>query len=181
MVALTLWRHPKPRVAVSICLGRTDVAVDPRKAKRLAHRVRAHARRTRSPKVVVTSPLRRARAVGMWLRRWGWKHIVDARVSELDFGAWDGSPWSSIDSERMAPWMGNFARHKPGGGESVVELLRRCEAFLRDERIVAGASVVTHAGWLSAVRWIAGHQGALPQVAADWPRSLPYGARLVWP
>jgi alpha-ribazole phosphatase len=180
MVELTLWRHPKPRLDSATCVGQMDIDVDPRKAKRLAHRVRAHARRTHAVCVVVTSPLRRAHAVGRWLRRWGWTHAVDARLVELDFGSWQGSRWSSIDADRMAPWMQDFAQYKPGGGESVIELLERCNAFLSDERVAAGASVVTHSGWLSAAQWIADHHDARPKEAFTWPRNLSYGSALVW-
>lgn len=180
MVALTLFRHPKPRVDRLVCLGRLDVDVDPRKAKRLAHRIRARARRAGAARVVVTSPLGRARDVGRWLGRWGWRHVVDSRLSEVDFGDWQGSLWSSIDAARMAPWMQDFAHHQPGGGESVLELVERCREFLFDERVVVSATLVTHAGWLSAVQWIADSDDQVPN-AFDWPHSLPYGAAFVWP
>ena len=56
-----IWRHPKPIGAAGRCIGRTDLPVDPRRAKRLAHRIRQHARRHHLPHAVVTSPLRRLR------------------------------------------------------------------------------------------------------------------------
>ena len=77
---LLAWRHPKARGAAGRCIGQTDLAVDPRKAKRLAHRIRTLARRERLPRVVTVSALRRARDVGRWLARWGWRVQVDARV-----------------------------------------------------------------------------------------------------
>ncbi|RZL33467.1 MAG: fructose-2,6-bisphosphatase, partial [Rubrivivax sp.] len=95
MPAFTIWRHPKPRGAEGRCIGgRTDLAVDPRKAKRLAHRIRANARRHALPREVVTSPLARAADVGRWLKRWGFRWRVDAALAEMDFGAWDGRGWS---------------------------------------------------------------------------------------
>ena len=36
MNELHIWRHPKPVGAAGLCLGRTDLPVDPRKARRLA-------------------------------------------------------------------------------------------------------------------------------------------------
>ena len=61
---LYAWRHPRAIGAEGRCIGRTDLHVDPRRAKRLAHRIRALARRQRLPRIVITSPLQRSRAVG---------------------------------------------------------------------------------------------------------------------
>ncbi|WP_439112103.1 histidine phosphatase family protein, partial [Klebsiella variicola] len=72
----------------------TDLPVDRRKAKRLAHRIRAHARRHGLARVVVTSPRARAADVGRWLRRWGFRWQMDSGLAEMDFGAWDGRHWS---------------------------------------------------------------------------------------
>ena len=93
----TIWRHPRPRGAAGRCIGsRIDLPVDPRKAKRLAHRIRAHARRQQLPREVVTSPLRRAADVGRWLKRWGFAWRTDPALREMDFGAWDGKSWRDI-------------------------------------------------------------------------------------
>ena len=73
------WRHPRPRGVAGRCIGRTDVAVDPRKARRLARRIHREALREvahgqaapgliapgliapgqAAPRVVCCSPLRR--------------------------------------------------------------------------------------------------------------------------
>ncbi|MCP5360863.1 MAG: fructose-2,6-bisphosphatase, partial [Sinobacteraceae bacterium] len=67
MLLLHAWRHPRVADADGRCLGRTDLPVDPRRARRLAYRIRAPARRHALPQIVVTSPLQRCRAVGRWL------------------------------------------------------------------------------------------------------------------
>ena len=90
------WRHPRTRAAEGRCIGRSDVPVDRRKAKRLARRVDRAARAAGLPRVVVTSTLRRSAAVGRWLRRWGWIHRQDPALVELDFGRWEGRRWSDI-------------------------------------------------------------------------------------
>ena len=97
--ALLAWRHPPARGAQGRCIGRTDLPVDPRRAKRLAHRIRDRARRAGLPRQVVTSPLQRSAAVGRWLARWGWRHRVDPALSEVDFGAWDAKPWAELSIE----------------------------------------------------------------------------------
>jgi alpha-ribazole phosphatase len=164
---LIVWRHPKARGAEGRCIGRTDLAVDPRRAKRLAHRVRAFARRAALPRVVHTSPLARAADVGRWLRRWGWTHVVDARLSELDFGAWDGRRWDDVPRAAIDAWAADLAHAAPGGGESQQALCERVRSFVDEVVRPAAAPVlaVSHGGWI--VAWRA---GARPQSdAATWP------------
>lgn len=177
--ALIVWRHPRPVGVEGRCIGRIDVAVDQRRAKRLAHRIRARARAEGWARIVVTSPLRRCAAVGQWLARWGWRHRVDARLIELDFGDWDGRPWTSIAPAELAAWTDDFSDHHPGGGESVRELMARCAAWLEELGGHEGTGarpccVVGHAGWINAARWVAAGR-AQPGSAADWPRVLGYG------
>jgi len=59
-MAVLAWRHPRPIGADGRCIGgRTDLPVDARKAKRLAHRIRAVARREGLVREAVCSPLER--------------------------------------------------------------------------------------------------------------------------
>lgn len=172
-LALWLWRHPRPHGAAGRCIGRTDLAVDPRRAKRLAHRIRRAARRDGLPRTVWTSPLRRCADVGRWLARWGWTHRVDARLLELDFGAWDGRPWTRIPHAAVAAWEADFAGHAPGGGESLAALQRRCAAFCAERAAEARpVLVVAHAGWINAAR-LGPLAGAS---AARWPAAPAHGA-----
>ena len=175
MVAvLIVWRHPRPMGVAGCCIGVTDVPVDRRKAKRLAHRIRQRARRESLPRVVWTSPLQRSANVGRCLARWGWQHRVDPRLSELDFGAWDGQPWNAIPQVDVAAWTDAFSTHAPGGGESVTQLMARCEAFFA-EHARQGLCVVSHAGWINAaLRVVAGLP--VPTLATQWPTSVAYAA-----
>ena len=175
MAGLSVWRHPRPQSASDVCLGRCDVPVDRRKSKRLAHRIRAWAGRRELPRIVVTSPLRRAADVGRWLARWGWRHRIDARLAELDFGAWDGQRWQDIPRAAIDAWCGDFAEHRPGGGEPVAALLERCAAFLAD--VAPANSVVGHAGWISAALWLQRSGAAAPEAGA-WPPAVRYGERV---
>lgn len=170
---IRVWRHPKPRNVVGRCIGRTDVLVDPRKAKNLAHRIRTWARRQGTARVVITSPLRRGVDVGRCLAGWGWEHRVDARLNEVDFGEWDGKHWDQIGALAVDAWCLDFAQYAPGGGESVSALLQRCRQFI-DELSPAGALVVGHAGWISAARWLQGAADDAP-TPASWPRAVGYG------
>ena len=169
------WRHPRPQGAEGRCIGaRTDLAVDPRRAKRLAHRIRRVARLHELPRMVATSPLRRCADVGRWLKRWGWQHRIDAALAEVDFGAWDGRAWSSIPVAEIDAWCADLARYVPGGGEPLQVLLKRVGAW-QPEGI---ACIVTHGGWMLARRWLDEHADRVP-TAADWPAAPGYGERLV--
>jgi alpha-ribazole phosphatase len=176
MGSLHVWRHPKPRDVAGRCIGHTDVAVDARKIKRLAHRVRRTARQQGLPHEVWTSALRRCFLVGRCLARWGWRHQVDARLSEMNFGAWDGLNWSDISKEAVDAWCADFAAHAPGDGESVSQVLARSRAVVADfSQQRETVCVVGHAGWISALNWLMSHGDALPS-AAQWPASVAYNS-----
>jgi alpha-ribazole phosphatase len=173
-----VWRHPRARGADGCCIGRTDLAVDRRKAKRLAHRILAFARLHRLPHVVVTSPLRRCADIGRVLAAWGWKHRIDPLLVEVDFGLWDGRAWSEIPQADIDQWCDDLLNHRPGGGESVDQLLLRVGRWRPDDARLA----VGHGGWLSAALWLGKQVPAAAGTAiapCDWPAAPALGSRLV--
>lgn len=173
------WRHPKPQGAAGRCIGRTDLPLDRRKAKRLAHRIRQAARREGLPRVVCTSPLRRCALVGRVLKRWGWRHLIDQDLLEMDFGRWDGQPWGHIALAEIDAWCLDLAHVAPGGGEALQALLARARAWSPP---VAQATVVAHAGWMLARQWVGTHAPhELPQQAAHWPMAPGYQTRWALP
>lgn len=177
-VCLHAWRHPRARDAEGRCIGRTDLPVDARRVRRLAQRIRAVARREDLPRIVLTSSLTRSRAVGQWLTRHGWQHRIDDALAELDFGRWDGKPWASLPEEEFRHWCADFITWRPGGGESVGELLQRVAGFDPGPARI----VVTHGGWLSAAIWLQSRQDAPPE-SASWPPAPEHAShlRLPWP
>ena len=175
----TAWRHPRPRGVAGRCIGRTDVAVDPRKARRLARRIHREALRDTAqaqptPRVVCCSPLRRCRDVARHLRRLGWRVVVDAALLEADFGHWDGRAWADIPRHEVDAWVADFADHAPGGGESLRQVLARAAAWVPP---VPGATVVAHAGWMLARQWWRLHGAAAIPSAGQWPSAPGYGSR----
>lgn len=172
-----VWRHPRAVGAAGRCVGHTDLAVNARKAKRVARRMQAFARRHGLPRVVFTSDLQRSWRVGQWLARWGWRHHVWPSLRESDFGSWDGRLWSEIASHEIDAWAQNLAHTRPGGGESVAMLLDRVTQALR--ALPQQALVVSHGGWMCAARWLQsqGPIQGVPQgpAAADWPRAPRHG------
>lgn len=173
------WRHPQPQGVAGRCIGRCDVPVDRRKVKRLAHRIRQLARRQGLPCVVHTSPLQRCRLVGQQLRRWGWHHVIDARLFEADFGEWDGRAWQDIPHEQVDAWVADFVDCRPGGGESLREVLHRAETWGPQEALESAnpglpVVLVAHAGWMLARRWVFAHS-VPPTGAHEWPTAPAYG------
>lgn len=176
MAELWAWRHPRVAGAAGRCLGRTDLPVDRRRAKRLAHRIRAAARRNGLPRAVTVSPLARCREVGRWLARWGWRVEVDPGLAELDFGAWDGRRWSDIDWAEVEAWQNDLWRYAPGGGETLEALTARVHGWagaVQGVRLAVG-----HAGWLNALRAVP--RGATGFAARDWPTPPRHGECVVW-
>lgn len=179
------WRHPRPQGAAGRCIGRTDLPVDHRKARRLAHRIRQAARRHGWPRVVCTSPLQRCAMVGRQLRRWGWRHVIDASLLEMDFGAWDGQPWTAIPHEEVDRWCADFRHGRPGPqhgpGESLQAMFDRVEAGLAARAVSASTRpvtlpmvVVAHGGWMQIARWLS--MGLPPPSdPASWPSPPAYG------
>ncbi len=172
-VHLHAWRHPPAIGAEGRCIGRTDLRVDTRRAKRQAHRIRAFARRQCLRRIVVTSPLERCCEVGRWLARWGWRHLIDITLVEADFGSWEGQAWTNVARASVDAWCADFADHAPGGGEPASAMLRRVRSFEPGEAQV----LVTHGGWLSAACWLR-DQGAARPTSERWPAPPRHGQRL---
>jgi len=97
---------------------------------------------------VYTSPLRRAQQTAVAIAAvCGAKVEIDDRLVELDYGEWDGKPLTEMRTPRGDLWFADptFA---PPGGESLVDVTARVEAFCLDrlkpdgdERIVAVSHV----------------------------------------
>lgn len=160
---LHLIRHPQPVVAPGICYGRLDLAAE--NAAAVAARLRTEL----PPGLPVwSSPLRRCRELAELLQA---QPQLDARLAEMDFGAWEGLAWDAIPRAELDAWAADVAGYAPPGGESPHQLQQRALAFVADLQ-VPEAVLVTHAGVIRVL--LAAWQG-LP--AARWSElSFAYGA-----
>lgn len=178
---LILVRHPAPLVAPGVCYGRTDLAVaDAERARTgaaLAAVLPAH-----TP--IYASPLQRCAALARDLHAAlaGSTLTFDARLVEIDFGAWEMQPWDSIARAEIDAWAADVAGYHPGGGESVQQAALRVKAFYAalQRSGVPCAIVVCHAG---SMRLLAAcHLGLAPAEAAahaaNTPHHIPYGGLL---
>jgi len=178
---LILIRHPQPDVVPGVCYGRTDLAVAPEQLEQAL----AALLPSLPPGVsVYSSPLQRC---AMLARRLADHPIFDARLMEMDFGAWEMQPWAAIPRADVDAWAADLANYRPGGGDSVLQMAERIAAFY-DDLLVAteahdDAIIVCHAGTMRLLA--ARHAGLAPQdmalQAARTPHHLPYGAALILP
>jgi len=121
---IVLIRHPPLAVAPGICYGRRDLAIaDPDSAASLADAAR-QALQGRTARIW-TSPLRRCRTVADAIG----PNTADARLIEMDFGAWDGMAWDTIPRAALDAWAADPLGFAPPGGESGAALIARVAAF----------------------------------------------------
>lgn len=151
-----LIRHPRPVIEAGICYGRLDVDCDD-------PRTVADELRSRLPDGVplFSSPLQRALKLARELSP---AVRVDRRLSEIDFGAWEGRRWDDIARGEIDAWAADVLSFAPPGGESVAALQARVLDFAAslDHESVA---IVTHAG---VMRVLLGHWRQLP--VAEWSK-----------
>ena len=147
---LILVRHTRPTVAGHVCYGATDLDVTSTFEEEATRVIEA----LPPAEKLVTSPLLRCRLLA---ERIGAARalapVIDSRLREMDFGAWEGVPWASIPRAELDAWAADFLHARPHGGESVHMLCARAGAAL-DEYRRSGLShvVVTHAGVIKAAR-----------------------------
>ncbi len=163
---LWLVRHARPLIDAGICYGRLDVAADAQatgRAARLLHQaLPAHC-------LLLHSPLQRcvqlARALQML--RPGSSLTADPRLSEMDFGQWEGRSWDAIGAAAVGRWSADLAHCAPGGGEPLSAMLERVDRALqaarRQSRDCGDIVWITHAGVARCVQWLAAHAQRPPR------------------
>lgn len=168
---MILLRHTRPIGAEGLCYGRSDLLPGPDLAdetRRLAASLPPLAR-------IISSPLTRCRLLAEGLSQaLSLPLSTDARLAEMDFGAWEGRPWAEVPRTELDEWAADLLNARPHGGESVAELAARVQAALADLRAGPGrALVVTHAGVIKAA--LSARQGM-----AGWEAQIAFGATLEW-
>ena len=134
---LHLIRHPPPSIAPGICYDRLDVSAEIPAAAIAALRAQLP-----SGLPVYSSPLRRCLDLAHRLHP---APVVDARLAEMDFGAWEGRSWDAIPRAELDAWAADIAGYAPPGGESPAQLQARALDFVAGLN-VPEAVLVTHAG-----------------------------------
>lgn len=183
---LWLARHAQPLVGEGICYGRLDLPADPAASQAAALALRhAHP----GPWAQVRhSPLQRCELLALDLQALQPDLATkpDDRLTEIDFGTWEGQPWASVARADIDAWTCDFAHHRPGGGEPLAQMLERVDHALRDACVAAkahGGDVlwITHAGVVRCVAWLLAHGARLP-LSHEWTAEAPaYGRWMVLP
>ncbi len=166
---MILLRHTRPASAEGLCYGRTDLGLaadfEPALAAILAGLPPVAA--------VATSPLSRCRRLAARIAAArGLPLAEDARLVEMDFGAWEGRPWTALPRAELDAWAADFHHARPHGGESVAMLAAR-----------VGAALAEVAPDGPAVLWVS-HSGVARAACAaldrppGWETQLGFGAWL---
>jgi alpha-ribazole phosphatase len=168
---LTLVRHTTPAIAPGICYGRLDIGLAPGFRQEAEQALGWMAR----PDLILASPLARAARLAEYLAQAHQTELrIDARLVEMNFGAWEGRPWDRIARAQLDAWSADLMGFAPPGGEPASALLARAGALLRELHAMPHAhiAIVAHAGSLRAL--LAQLAGVPLETALRW--ELAYGA-----
>ncbi len=198
-IQLHILRHAKPLIDKGICYGVTDVMACEIATETSAKLVQSFLFGTNpcAKWLVICSPLQRCQQLATAI---GLPYTTDARLSEMDFGAFENTPWSQISKSTFDDWLLDFGDHCFGGAESTNSFLKRVHNALTDvhdhvatittEMLQSTNTLldqdrqqeihvlwVTHAGVAKAMKWFEKHliqkpkQVPLVQSATQWPVS----------
>lgn len=152
---LTAFRHA-PVALSGVCYGQLDVeaAVPAEEAVAIVREQLADHTVMR----VFSSPLSRCAAPARALAsRLSVPHVVDARLAEIAYGAWEGRAWEAIardDSAAYAEWMASWKTKGPPGGESALDMEHRISTFWDELHGEETTVLIAHAGVIRALRVI---------------------------
>lgn len=153
MNTIYLIRHPAVAVPPGTCYGQSDVALrEPVDA--LAASLRAQLPECFA---LLSSPLLRCRLLAEALGT----PRCDARLMEIDFGAWEMHSFDAIERSQIDAWAADPLDFRAHGGESVAQMAARAieclqGALSEEPRPLV---IVGHAGPLRA---LAGHLQGMP-------------------
>ncbi|MDY0965609.1 histidine phosphatase family protein [Massilia sp. CFBP9026] len=138
-----LVRHPRPEVPAGHCYGRSDLAANEADVERVLASLANQGLPGAMP--VYASPLARSAVLAQRLSP---APAFDARLAEMDFGAWEMRSWDDIPRSEIDAWSADLLHYRPGGGESVMDVAARVAGFDADIRREghAQALIVCHAG-----------------------------------
>lgn len=177
---LYLIRHPQPEVRSGICYGRSDLAVPVERALEAAS---ALAPRLPRDAMLWSSPAARCAALAGPLAAALCTAVrYDARLLEMDFGAWEMQAWDSIPRSEVDAWAADMTTYRPGGGERVLDVAERVKAF-HDGLKTDGrdAVLVCHAGVIRLLLAALAHDSPadMAVAAARAPHRIAYGELVI--
>jgi alpha-ribazole phosphatase len=151
---IALVRHPAVANAAGRCYGRLDLPLaDPTSIAPILTALAPVRGAT-----IHTSPLARCRLLAEALAA-DWTQpppILDPRLMEMDFGAWEGLAWDDIPRADLDRWAADLPAFAPPDGETGAALIARVAAFWKNLLERPGSHVVvTHGGPLKVLMALA--------------------------
>ena len=148
-MTLTLVRHTSVGLPPYICYGQTDAPLAETYPEEWAEAVRRLGDLGRFTKVY-SSPLTRCLS---FARKYFGEVETDARLMELNFGAFEGLTWEEIfERADGKKWFDDYLNCPTPGGESYAQMTDRVRSFYEEK--IAGKEgdilLVTHSGVLRA-------------------------------
>ncbi len=162
-IRIFLVRHGAAEGADGIAVGQVDLPLSPAGADSIRRLAASWA--GPAPDLLLASDLARAASsAAIFAERWDLPVEIDERLREMDFGDWDGRPWSEVkeaDEAFFRRWMDSWWDRPPPGGESFGDVARRAESWLAEILDRPGRTVVAvaHGG---TIRTALGHALGMP-------------------
>jgi alpha-ribazole phosphatase len=161
-------RHPPLPQMRGLCYGRLDIALAPQVFADAVAELQAipdSERLWRLP--ILSSPAQRCSGLAQACARigaGGTRHTprVDSRLLEMNFGMWEGTPWSDLPRAHLDRWAEDVAGFRPPDGECFNDLIHRVGIALAE--LSEPHLIVTHAGVVRAAMHLLG--GMDPVAAA---------------
>lgn len=153
-----LLRHTAVNNPDKLCYGQSDIDLA---AEWQAHfdALKQKLEPNLTDSLFYSSPFQRCTQLAGFLS--GDQFQTDIRLSEMHFGDWEQCLWTEIDQPVLNAWMADFVNYQVPGGESFVQMHRRCTQFW-NELLALPADrtfVVTHAG---VIRSLLAHILSIP-------------------
>lgn len=146
-----LVRHTPVDLPDGTCYGRTDVGLAPGWEAAFAGTM-SKLPPDATPRIdgtngakLYSSPRSRCLRLAQTL---GLPVTTDERLGEYDFGEWELRAWAEIPRHEIRAWAKNLVHEPPPGGERLIDVARRAEAFFTEltESATRDAIVLTHGG-----------------------------------
>ena len=176
-----LIRHPPPLIEAGVCYGDTDLLCAPDQQAATLQAALPLLPPSLAGVPVISSPLRRCADLALSLP--DAQVTFDARIKEMDFGAWEMQRWDAIARHEIDAWAADLLNYRPGAGENVLQLARRVHAFYLSllERDEPELVVVLHSGSMRVLAACAPGR-SVEEIAAKVKdaRSPAYGEVVPW-
>lgn len=145
---LYLIRHTIPDIAPGICYGQLDINL----SENFEDEANAVLNLLPELDLVISSPLQRCKRLAAHLAQER-KFMIDERLMEKHFGAWEGRAWDDIARCEIDAWADDIMCYAPEGGESALQVWRRVKTFMQDitQLPQQNIALVTHGGTIRAI------------------------------